>query len=376
MKVLHGVAAIAALATGASALAGDWDSPKPHQGPRAVYTQTNASAGNEIVVFRRAQDGDLQLAARVPTRGLGTDGGLGNQGSLLLRRDGRRLYAVNAGSNDISVFAASPGGLTLVERVASGGSRPISLTAHDDVLYVLNAGDATVGAPANISGFYISDDRRVRPIPDSTRLLSTANPGPAQVEFAPWGDTLIVTEKATNKIMVFDVEDDMAGTGVARDSNGQIPFGFAFDKRGHLIVSEAFGGAANASALSSYDLDDAGSPLDLISGSIPTLQTAACWVVVTTDGRFAYTTNTASGTISAYRVSRAGRLTLLDADGITGVTGAGPIDLALSHDSRFLFSLNSGSGTISSFRVRADGHLSLVSTELAIPGAANGLAAH
>jgi len=376
MKLLKGIAALAALSAAATVNASEWGYLQPHQGPRAVYTQTNASAGNEILVYRRAHGGDLQLVAKVPTRGLGTDGGLGNQGSLLLRRDGRRLYAVNAGSNDISVFAARQNGLALIERIASGGARPISLTLHDDVLYVLNAGDATLGTAANITGFYIGDDRRVRPIAGSTQLLSAANPGPAQIEFDPWDDTLVVTEKGTNKIDLFNVADGVAGPAIVRDSNGQTPFGFAFDRRGRLIVSEAFGGAAGASALSSYEIDDASSPLELISGSVPTNQTAACWVVVTKDGRFAYTTNTASGTISAYRVSRAGQLTLLDANGITGTTGAGPIDLALSNDGRFLFSLNTGAGTISSFRVRSDGHLSLVSTELALPASANGLAAH
>jgi 6-phosphogluconolactonase len=376
MRTLQRIAAAIALAAAASASAGDWGFTQPHQGPRAVYTQTNASTGNEILVFRRAQNGDLQLAATVATRGIGTDGGLGNQGSLLLRRDGRRLYAVNAGSNDISVFAARSHGLVMIERVPSGGTRPISLALHDDTLYVLNAGDAATGAAANITGFYIGDDRRVRPIPDSTRALSAANPGPAQIEFDPWGDTLVVTEKGTNKIDLFDVADGVAGPASVRVSNGQTPFGFAFDKRGRLIVSEAFGGAANASALSSYELDDAASPLEVISGSVPTHQTAACWVVVTKDGRFAYTTNTGSGSISAYRISRAGRLMLLDADGVTAATGAGPIDIALSNDGRFLYSLNSGDGTLSAFRVRADGHLSRISTEIGLPGSANGLVAH
>jgi 6-phosphogluconolactonase len=376
MKALQRIAAVFALAAAAGASASDWGIPQPYQGPRAVYTQTNASAGNEILVFRRTYDGDLQLAAKVPTRGIGTDGGLGNQGSLLLRRDGRRLYAVNAGSNDISVFAARSHGLLLIERFSSGGMRPVSLTVHDDTLYVLNAGEAATGAAANITGFYIGDDRRVRPIAESTRALSAANPGPAQIEFDPWGDTLVVTEKGTNKIDLFAVEDGVAGPASVRDSNGQTPFGFAFDKRGRLIVSEAFGGAVNASALSSYELDDAASPLEVISGSVPTHQTAACWVVVTKDGRFAYTTNTASGSISAYRISRAGRLVLLDTDGVAAVTGAGPIDIALSSDGRFLYSLNSGDGTISAFRVRADGHLARVSTEIGLPGSANGIAAH
>jgi 6-phosphogluconolactonase (cycloisomerase 2 family) len=120
-------------------------------------------------------------------------------------------------------------------------------------------------------------------------------------------------------------------------------------------------------------------PLHLISGSVPTLQTAACWVVVTKDGRFAYTTNTGSGTISGYRVSRTGELKLLDANGVTantGGAGSSPLDLAISSDGRFVFSLNTGVGTIASFRLRADGRLISVSTQHGIPASASGLAAH
>src|SRR5206468_4762317 len=136
-----------------------------------------------------------------------------------------------------------------------------------NVLYVLNAGDATQGTAANVSGFHVGDHGRLEAIPNSTRPLSIATPGPAQISFGAWGDTLVVTEKNTNKIDLFDVQDGVASMPVAHTSNGMTPFGFAFDKRGHLIVSEAFGGAAGASALSSYDFDDAADPLEVITGS-------------------------------------------------------------------------------------------------------------
>jgi 6-phosphogluconolactonase len=378
MKMLTGIAATFALAAAASAAAHGPDFFAPRLAPSAVYTETNASDNNEILVFTRHRDGELRLASKASTRGAGTDSGLGSQGALALRRDGRRLYAVNAGSNDISVFATRPGGLVFIERVPSGGTSPISLTVREDVLYVLNAGDAALGIAANITGFDIGEDRRLHPIPDSTRALSTANPAPAQIEFDPWGDVLVVTEKATNQIDLYAVEDGLATGPFVAPSNGATPFGFAFDRRGRLIVSEAFGGAAAASAVSSYDVDDASSPLELISGSVPTLQTAACWVVVTKDGRFAYTTNTGSGNVSGYRISHAGRLTLLKPTGVSGSTGAGstPTDMALSADSRALFTLNPGVGTLASFRIRVNGNLVPAGTALGIPGSASGLAAH
>ena len=132
----------------------------PFQGARAVYTSTNAADRNEVLVFRRSDDGDLRLSHRVDTRGRGTGAGLGNQGALALSKNGRRLYSVNAGSNDISVFALGGSRPVLVQKLPSGGEMPISITLHDDLLYVLNAGGA-----GNITGFYVGDERRVHPIP-------------------------------------------------------------------------------------------------------------------------------------------------------------------------------------------------------------------
>ncbi len=186
---------------------------------------------------------------------------------------------------------------------------------------------------------------------------------------------LVVTEKDTNLIDTYEVDrrSGLASGPSPQASSGATPFGFAFDRRGHLIVSEAFGGAPGVSAVSSYDVDDG--VIDPISPSVGTTQTAACWIVVTRDGRFTYTSNTGSGSISGYRISRNGELSLLDADGQTGLTGPGPTDMALTRNSRFLYSLNSGDGTVSGFRVRADGSLTPIGGASGLPSGATGLAA-
>jgi len=302
---------------------------------------------------------------------------LGNQGALALSSDGRRLYAVNARSGDISIFAIRSRGLEVIDRVAvPTGSHPISLTLHGNLLYALNLGDP--GVAANITGFYVGDEGRLRAIPNSTRPLSSPVPGPAGVGFDPSGNVLIVTEENTNKIDVYDVVNGLANGPVVHPSNGKTPFGFIFDRRGRLLVTEAFEPLLNVSALTSYDVDDAASPLEVISGSVSTHQTDACWVVLTKDGRFAYTTNTGSGTISGYSVSRTGHLKLIDPSGVTATTGGAdsmPADVALSDDGQFVFSLNQGTGTISSFRVHPDGHLTGVSILPGIPLTATGLVA-
>jgi 6-phosphogluconolactonase (cycloisomerase 2 family) len=342
----------------------------------AVYTMTNDASGNAVIMFRRTAHGLLVPGGTFFTEGLGSGDGLGNQGALALSTGNRWLFVVNPGSNDVSVFRVEPGGLTFVDREPSGGQRPISVTVDRDLLYVLNAGGA-VGGSDTITALVVSPDGSLSPLAGSTRVLSAGNTGPAQVSFSPDGRFLAVTEKATNLVDTWHVgSNGLASNFVANLSEGATPFGFAFGKRDLLIVSEAAGGAADASSMSSYVLEDDGT-LQAVSSAVPTTETAACWVVVTNDGRFAYTTNAGSGSVSGYRIAFDGTITLLDANGVTGNTGSGsvPLDMALSNNGRHLFTLNSGNNTIGAFRVHADGSLSHLPGASGIPAGANGLAA-
>jgi 6-phosphogluconolactonase (cycloisomerase 2 family) len=332
-----------------------------------VYTMSNGTDGNAVLAFR--QHGDtLVPAGSFPTGGKGSGGGLGNQGALAFSEDGDALFVVNPGSHDISVFEINGRYLKLIDRVPSGGTSPISIATHEDYVYVLNA-----GGPGNIAGFELTQHNKLKPIAGSNQPLSGANTAPAQISFNLSGDTLVVTEKATNIIDTYAVDEDgVASAPVSQKSNGQTPFGFSFTPRGMLVVSEAFGGAPNASAVSSYRLRDG--QLSVRSGSIGTTQSAACWIVITKNGKFAYASNTGSNNISSYRVGSAGRLTLQEA--VATPTGAGPIDMALNKNSRFLYVLNAGSDSLEVFRVnRWNGRLTQGTGVSGLPNGANGLVA-
>jgi 6-phosphogluconolactonase len=184
----------------------------------------------------------------------------------------------------------------------------------------------------------------------------------------------VVTEKGTNLIDTYVVGDDGRASGpVSHPSSGATPFGFAFSKRGDLVVSEA-NGVPGGSAASSYGLSDDGN-LELVSGSVATNQGAACWVVITKNGRYAYTANAASGSISGFRLGHDGSLRLLNADGRTGVTGDNPSDMALSKNSQFLYARIGRSGSIGAFEVQADGSLKLIAGASGLPANSAGLAA-
>lgn len=187
---------------------------------------------------------------------------------------------------------------------------------------------------------------------------------------------LVVTEKGINKLTTYRVgHGGRISAPLVTASVGVTPFGFAFDKRGNLLVSEAFGGAAGASAVSSYGFESwvPAQPM-VISPSVPDGQAAACWVVVTPNGRFACITNTASENISTYAVQKSGHITLAKAVAATSV--GGPIDAAISASGRGLFVLNSSGQSISSFRIGRDGSLANPSTVGGLPAGANGLAAN
>ena len=335
-----------------------------------VYSLTNAPGGNAVHVWSRASDGALADAGVYPTGGAGTGAGLGSQGAVTLSDDGRFLIAVNAGSNEITAFAVDGDRLTMLDKVASGGVMPVSVDVHKHLVYVVNAGGS-----GNIAGFRI-DKSGLSPIAGSSRPLSSSAAGPAQISFTPDGDALVVTEKATNVISTYTLDAEGRAQGPnAIPSAGQTPFGFAFSHRSVLIVSEAFGGAVDASAASSYTVNDAS--LSLISGSVSTTETAACWFVVTPDGKYAYTTNTGSGSVSGYAVGSDGRLTLLTAGGKTGVTGPGstPIDEAVSRNGRYLYVLATEARAIVAFAIAPDGSLINLGGATGLPAGMVGLAA-
>ena len=336
----------------------------------AVFTLSNSAAGNAVIAFARGADGTLTPAGTFATQGNGTGAGLGSQGAVALGGDGQFLFAVNAASNTITSFAVDGTSLTRVSTVASGGTLPISLTTHGNLVYVLNA-----GGTENITGFSVDQNGRLTMLPGSSRPLSGTGVGPAEVGFDPSGSRLVVTEKNTNRIDVFAVgSGGLASAAVVNASAGQTPFGFAFNQHGVLIVSEAFGGGIDASAVSSYTLNTNGT-LAVVSASVPTTETAACWVAVTNNGKFAYAANTGSASVTGYRVDQAS-LTILNPDGKTGNTGNTPIDAAVSRNSQFLYTLTAGSHTISAFSVgQDDGSLGQVGEASGLPVGTVGLAA-
>lgn len=333
--------------------------------PTFVYTETNAATGNTVLAFRD-DNGTLSSIGSFVTGGAGSGAGLGSQGAVTLSGDGRYLLAVNAGSASVSAFRVGvDGSLALLGSASSGGAGPVSVTEHDGLVYVLDAGSGSV------AGLTLSGDG-LAVVPGAVASLSDGAAGPAQVSFTPDGKHLLVTEKASNTLDVFRVHGDgRVSAPRSTDATGATPFGFAFTTSGVAVVSDAAGGAAGATALTSYIIR--GSNAAQAVTYAPSGQTAACWVVVTRSG-YAFSTNAGSGTVSSYAVSDDGGLSLVGASATT--TAAHPTDEALGAGDSALYVLSAQTGTIDVATVGAGGSLGAATAGTSgLPTSAVGLAA-
>jgi len=319
----------------------------------AVFSLSN-DFDNAVLIFKRDRDGRLAPMGRASTGGIGSGGRLGSQGALALSPNERWMVAVNAGSDEISLFTVMGTELRMTDRVPSGGERPIGATFRSGLVYVLNA-----GGTGNVSGFRVDSVGRLRPIAGATRPLSGVDSDPAQVSLSADLRTLVVTERAAGSITTYAVHGDGSlGNPVAVASSGPTPSGFALTSGGTLVVAEAFDALPDQGAVSSYRVGLGPQPV-LVSTSVHNLQTAPSWVVATSTGARAYASNPPAGTISGYSIDTAGRITLFPDGGHTAETGDGsmPSDLAVSHGSRFLYVLEAGVHDLGAFQVLGNGAL-------------------
>lgn len=334
-----------------------------------LYTEDNSAGKNNIMIYKIKSDGSLKLKGTTASGGKGTGAGLGSQGALVLSNDHKWLFAVNAGSNSVSSFKVRDNGnLILAGTAKTDGKTPVSVTTHGNLVYVLNNGSD------NIHGLRLGDDGSLTSISGSTASLSGNKVDAPQISFSPNGDWVIVTEKATNIVSTFKVKNDgSVEPGIFTPSVGETPFGFAFSRDRFMIVSNAAGGAIGEGSATSYVVNNSGIP-NAVNGAIPNYQSAPCWFVTTKHGRFAYTTNTASNTVSSYYISETGKLYL--AQSSAAVTDAGPVDIVVAANNYFVYELNGAGKSIGEYNRINFGGLVLMGTETGLPASATGLATY
>ena len=337
-------------------------SPAPH----VVFVQNDDPAGNTVVAYDRTSSGGLTQVGSYATGGLGgvlagsVVDHLASQGSLTYDAASRLLYAVNAGSDTVTVFAVQGDHLSRIQVIGSGGRFPVSVTADRSRVFVLNARDG-----GSVQGFRLVGGRLVRIgawhrglglDPEQTPEFTST---PGQIGFTPDGDRLVVTTKnGSNSILVFAAREGRLGAPVVTSLPGTVPFGFDFDAAGHLAVTEA-----GPSAVATFDVARNGT---LTARDVrATSQAATCWLVA--NGRTVYASNAGSGTLSSYRVGAAGGLTALG----NTATDHGTVDATVSSDGGYLYAQTGATGTVDAFRIGSDGSLTATGSAM-VPNAVGG----
>lgn len=358
---------------------------------------------NQVVAFSRSTEGVLTQIGVYETGGLGENirnsgaNPLASQDPLIVSKDNRFVFAVNAGSESISSFvinadfSLTPASLNVTTTGASGAQNPVSLTAFGNTLYVANTGAYfdEFGNPAttlpedrnrtaaSIIGFTINDDGTLTELANSEIPGVGANAG--SIEFSSDGRNLYVTERRTNNIVTIALDENQLPIDNSGTSNSLLvsqtaqPFGtdlYPTDNGDILLVSEGNNGAVGLSALSTYLIEDNGdlTGISLSSGvegdPLTTGFTFGCWVefVETPDGDFAYVSNTPDGVITSYAVGDEGGLTRLESQaGFTGIAGddtqngGGVLDAEIAYP--YLYQVVNNDGRIAQFMINADGSL-------------------
>ncbi|MEV6287862.1 hypothetical protein [Kribbella sp. NPDC051770] len=360
MKRTLSVLAVSALALGLAATPAAAAPASASQG--MVFVQNDDPAGNQVVAYRRSSDGSLHKAGTYPTGGRGgsLEGAvvdrLASQGSLTYDKAHRTLYAVNAGSNTVTVFGVVGDRLVRRQVVGSGGTFPVSVAVHGAEVYVLNAraGGAVQGYLA-VLGHLVPLTHRSLGLP-VTKGPQEFTHTPGQVVVTPDGSSVIVTTKAaTHSLLVFGRHGlGLAKTPTVVDDAGNVPFAADFDRYGHLVVAEA-----GPNAVATYAV---GHGLRLLDRT-PTGQAATCWIVIA--GGNYYVSNAGSNSLSGYRAERDGSPVALG----NTTTGEGTVDAAVTPDRRYLYVQTGKAGAVDAFRIGANGSLTKISTTV-VPNAA------
>jgi 6-phosphogluconolactonase len=348
---IAGIAAVAGLAAAAGpAIA----SPSPVVGH--VYVNDNSAGSNTVAGFERHANGSLTPIPGSPfvTGGAGTGTSVASEGAI--QRAGRFLLAVDPGSNQLSVLRIGAGGTlsAIGSPVWSHGNQPVSITVHDHLVYLANAGDGGV----NYTGFRLGSAGRLTHLRGSTVGLPDGSQ-PGQVLFNATGTKVAGTRVGTSLIDSFAVRPNgrlKAAPGSPYAAQGPGPFGSEFrpTKPWQLFVSNAHGGTGNGT-VSAYRVASDGT-LSSIGGSpFADQQTAPCWIEISHNGRILFAVNTATPSISSYRIGAGGALHLLGSTAFNSSTGLAPLDARLSPGGSSLWVVDN-SGAISGFRVHG-GHL-------------------
>jgi hypothetical protein len=325
-----------------------------HRGRTLVVTMTNDLRENQIKVY----DADTRvLLQTLSTHG---KGGVSSNARGVRQLDGELFAAVNNGSNSVAIFRRDGTGLRF-EELVSTTTAPVSIDFGNDHMYV--AGATTVDS-------FVMRRNTVRWL-DGTTALQLADGGtPPSGSTAQVGVVserqLLVTLKADPNPGTVDVvalhEGAVTGaapSAVSTPAGTLAPFGFSVLGDGTALITLA------------HSAQDGLFRNGAFASVIGAGQLGPCWT--TRVGKYVFTANTASGTIS--RLISTGSHIFIDTLAAATVPTGNPLDL--DADGRVLALLDHGAGQshLSIFSYNSFGELTPVGSPITVGVAdANGVA--
>jgi hypothetical protein len=389
-----------------------------------LYMQTN-EVRNVVVHYRWSANGTLTEAERVVTGGAGSGelspiyhtkrpNDFEGAGSVILTPDRRFLFITNAGDNSVSSFAVSEDGLlTLVDtkrtgNAASGGAKSLAYAPSSRTLYVLH----TFG-PDHLRLMSVDGEGNLTPRPGkySVNTMDWNNRGPTMAVLSPDGKFLFVgttfDELPSRKnpdgslilwiphkdgalhviasnapdpdgIVVFPVGED-GGLGEASfyDARGASPFYIAFlhNRPDTFVVGYAISNGVSIGKVDANGKITVSAPVTLDTSS--GLPSELCWLAVSPNDRWVFTTNFGYSDMSSYRIdgdvlsiAKDPATPKVPGDGtfraIDGVVSSGPSDSWLSPDGAYLYQIYGNASKLVGYATKPDGSLEEV-TSVTIP---------
>jgi 6-phosphogluconolactonase (cycloisomerase 2 family) len=373
-----------------------------------IYTQTNETE-NKIIHFRQGMDGALKEVGRVMTGGKGTNGytpltgemsgpdSLISSNSIIVSKDRKNLFAVNAGDNTVSWFTIGMDGMLTHADTQSTGNAVTGMSgtanslAYNDVdgtLYVSHS-----FGPNHIRVFTAMGGKlTLRPQARSVNVMGLMDRVPTQIVLTPDNKYLIAS-------VLFDARPSEAGLTLAmektlvtfpvmmggalgdpmfNEAGGITPFASVFlngsnDKFVTVLAAESSAVlstiAANGNVISTKP-----SKIDTMMGGMMAEPSEICWISVSEDNKYAFGANFGFGTVSSFKIDANGVMVKLSTaaqemgdgtfKGLAGVTSSGAGDNAVAGP--YLFQLYANAKKLVGYKIGDDGRLTKVS-EAAVP---------
>jgi 6-phosphogluconolactonase (cycloisomerase 2 family) len=259
------------------------------------------------------------------------------------------MYVVGQGANAVEGFHIQASGEILSTAQASFATnpRPVAIALHPSTnfLYVANLTSNTV------SGFSLDHTTGfLTPVGTALSPVSTG-PSPIALSVNPGGQFLYVLNQGDATISIYSIDPTrgiLTPTGPAFSTGLTNPQGMLISPGSFLYVIAGIAGSTTPNTISVFSIGSNGA-LSPAAGAF-TAAANSTLSGMTTDpkGQFMYVADFQNSNVISLSIDASGALTQVAGSPV--VTGAQPVGVAVDGTGSFVYVSNSASGTVSAFK--------------------------